>query len=79
MRTGKEKGLWEYTSSILCMLAEINRDHKKRRKPFRPEEFNPTILTNKFDKKLKASIDVLQLLVPGLKHARINFARNKQH
>lgn len=31
---------WEYTSCILALLANVNRDPKKG-KPFQPRDFNP--------------------------------------
>lgn len=32
---------WHHTAYIVCMLANVNRDPKKRPRPFTPEEFNP--------------------------------------
>jgi len=28
----------------MALLAEVNRDRKRRRKPYRPAEFNPLII-----------------------------------
>lgn len=32
---------WNHTSSIIATLAEINRDRKRRSRPYDPAEFNP--------------------------------------
>ncbi len=34
---------WLHTARILAMLAEVNRDPKKRPQPFRLEEFHPLL------------------------------------
>jgi hypothetical protein len=38
---GKRRYDWEHTSSLICIHAEINRDRKKRSRPFEPWEFSP--------------------------------------
>lgn len=40
MARGAGMQVWEPSSEILCLLANINRDTKKRRAPFKPSEFN---------------------------------------
>ena len=32
---------WNVASTIMALMAEMNRDRKRRRKPFRPDDFNP--------------------------------------
>ena len=32
---------WNIASSVMALTAEINRDRKRRRKPFKPDDFNP--------------------------------------
>lgn len=32
---------WERTSWLLALIANCNRDPKKRNRPFTPDEFNP--------------------------------------
>lgn len=32
---------WNHTASLLAIIAEANRDPKKRSRPYRPEEFHP--------------------------------------
>jgi hypothetical protein len=34
---------WLHTARMLAMLAEVNRDPKKRGRPFRMEEFHPLL------------------------------------
>ena len=41
MAEGRCEQAWAHTSSILAMIAEVNRDRKKRSRPFRPADFNP--------------------------------------
>lgn len=38
VRTGHD---WDQTASILALLAETNRDPKKRYRPFTPADFHP--------------------------------------
>lgn len=32
---------WDHTSEILAIMAEINRDRRKRRRPFHGRDFHP--------------------------------------
>ena len=41
MAEGRDRHLWNHTSAVLAMLANANRDTKKRKRPFGPDEFNP--------------------------------------
>jgi hypothetical protein len=41
MATARRRAAWDHTSAILWIQAEINRDKKKRSRPFRPEDFHP--------------------------------------
>ncbi|XZE17478.1 hypothetical protein SH449x_002730 [Pirellulaceae bacterium SH449] len=43
MVRGKREHDWGLASHVMALLAEINRDRKKRRRPFRAEDFNPTL------------------------------------
>ena len=36
---GREYAEWERLSSLLCLIANVNRDPKKRRQPFTPHDF----------------------------------------
>ena len=41
MAEAKRQHDWNVASTIMALMAEMNRDRKKRRKPFKPDEFNP--------------------------------------
>jgi hypothetical protein len=38
---------WQHTAWIMCMIANVNRDAKKRPRPFSPDEFNPMAVGSK--------------------------------
>lgn len=40
MAEGRSRSLWGHTSSVLCLLANVNRDPKKTR-AYRPADFDP--------------------------------------
>ena len=40
MAEGKAKDAWQHTAAILALIANVNRDPKKKR-PFMPADFNP--------------------------------------
>ena len=40
MTEGKTKESWQHTSSIMALIANVNRDPKKT-KPFKPSDFDP--------------------------------------
>jgi hypothetical protein len=41
MCEARQRTQWRRTSSILALLANQQRDPKKRRKPFTPDDFDP--------------------------------------
>ena len=41
MADAKRQHDWNIASSVMALNAEINRDRKRRRKPFKPDDFNP--------------------------------------
>lgn len=43
MAEGKQGHAWAIASSQMALLAEVNRNPKKRSRSFRPAEFNPMI------------------------------------
>ena len=40
MAQGNSEALWSHTSTVLAMIANVNRDPKKTR-AFKPDDFNP--------------------------------------
>ncbi len=43
MYNGKRKHDYEVQSLAICVLANVNRDPKKKPKPFEPDDFNPLL------------------------------------
>lgn len=41
MARGRQRDEWDRTSTVLAMLANLHRDPKKRRTPYRPADFHP--------------------------------------
>ena len=41
MARGRVRESWDHTSCLLAMLANANRDRKKRARPFEPADFHP--------------------------------------
>ncbi len=48
MSEGRAKDQWQHTSSLLAMIANVNRDPKKT-KEFKPSDFNPTLNQSRSD------------------------------
>lgn len=48
---GKRREEWSHTASILAMIANANRDRKKRKNPFKPSDFDP--MHNQTDKPMR--------------------------
>ncbi len=46
MAEAKRQHDWNVASAIMALMAEMNRDRKKRRKPFKPDDFNPYAQTH---------------------------------
>jgi len=53
MYAGKRKAEWSHTSSVLSIIADVNRNHKKRSRPFEPWEFLPDDLKKEARRYLK--------------------------
>ena len=49
MAEAKVKHNWTHTSSVLAMIANVNRDKKKKPSPFKPDDFNPFAKKTKTD------------------------------
>ena len=41
MAESRAKERWAHTSSVMALIAETNRNPKKRGRPFTPDDFNP--------------------------------------
>ena len=51
---------WEHTSHLLWIHAEMNRDKKKRSKPFEPSDFSPIKKPRRRHPLQKGSIGALK-------------------
>lgn len=51
MAEGREEREWARTSALLALVANVNRDTKKRPKPYTPDEFNPYSKKNRNRRK----------------------------
>ena len=41
MAESRGRATWAIASSIMALVANVNRDPKRRRRPFRPSDFSP--------------------------------------
>jgi hypothetical protein len=41
MAEGRSRSEWGHTSSVLCLMANLNRDPKATPRPFTPADFDP--------------------------------------
>jgi hypothetical protein len=67
MADGRKREMWDHTSALLAMTAEINRDPKKRRKPFLPSDFNPYEAKADRSLDIEVPIDFLKMFIHGAK------------
>ena len=66
MDEGRSRAAWAHTSAVLAMLAEVNRDRKKKASPFRPGDFDPWALQDRKDKPApKVGIEALKIFIKG--------------
>ena len=65
MVEGRNAEAWSHTSAVLSLIANVNRDPKKRR-AFRPKDFDPYASSRK-KRTEKISEEDLSLLRDGFK------------
>lgn len=41
MAEARQRADWQHTSSVICIIANANRDPKRRPDPFKPADFDP--------------------------------------
>ncbi len=66
MAGGRQRERWQHTSQVLAMLAEPNRDRKKRTTPYTADDFDPFADKGRKKKpigKVKGDIQDLKLLI----------------
>ncbi len=62
MAEAKRQHDWNVASTIMALMAEMNRDRKRRRKPFKPDDFNPyadkkpIVAAERLNKLLRCSV-----------------------
>ena len=61
--TGRQREAWNHTSAQIAQHAELNRDPKKRSRPFSWKEFHP--LEQKRKKPKTVSLDELYKMAMG--------------
>lgn len=66
MVDGKQQTTWQHTSTVLAMIANVNRDPKKTA-TFKPDDFNPFAPKNAGTSKVSIktnNIEALKILLP---------------
>jgi len=67
MAEARRKDAWDRTSTVLALIANVNRDPKKTR-AFRPKDFNPYERRGKSGMPItKGNIGALKVFVKGKK------------
>jgi len=61
MSEGAGRERWQHTASILCMIANVNRDPKKT-KAYKPEQFDPYAIAERKERRPVADKESLELL-----------------
>lgn len=64
------EGAWEKTAALMAITANINRDEKKRREPYEPKDFPPTIFAE-FAPVKPVHRPGMSAVVETLNHGRI--------
>ena len=71
MAEAKRQHDWNIASSVMALMAEINRDRKRRRKPFKPDDFNP--YTVKRQLPVKTTVEQVASLLGATFHPSDTF------
>jgi hypothetical protein len=71
MARARFKNDWLHTSNIMAILAEANRNPKRRRKPYSWKDFHPLYMPKKNDPSRRVSISEV-LVAWGLKQEQDN-------
>ena len=64
MAEGRGRAEWGRTASMMALVANVNRDPRKRRKPFQPDDFIPPAYKARREKPavIKAGFGVLKMI-----------------
>ncbi len=47
MVEARQRDQWQHTAQVLCLVANCNRDEKRRSSPYEPWEFHPLELRDR--------------------------------
>ena len=67
MAEARAEDKWSHTSAVLAMIANANRDSKKKTTPYKPADFNPMVGTTNASKGIPVdadNIEALKVFVP---------------
>lgn len=68
MAEGRSRESWNHTATAVWIVAEVNRNRKKRATPFTPDDFNPYERHNRGTGK-RLTVGVLQAWGKSLERA----------
>jgi hypothetical protein len=68
MAESRSQAEWSRTSAIMCLIANVNRDPKRKSTPYKPSDFNPYIASSQSKPKLMAKVKMSEVkdLLMGL-------------
>ncbi len=61
MAEGRSRSLWAHTSNLMWAIVEPQRDRKKRRKPYTPQDFNPHVERRQIKQEPIATVNIVDL------------------
>ena len=64
MAEARQRHDWSMASGIMCLIAEIHRDPRRRSRPFAPADFDPFAPGTR-EHRLPGSIEDLKVLLRG--------------
>lgn len=47
MARGRRRQAWDHTAGLMALMANLNRDPKRRPQPYQPDDFHPLIAKRK--------------------------------
>jgi hypothetical protein len=68
MASARQRSEWSRASSLMCLIANIKRDRKKRLTPYTPDNFDPTRTPGDVAPGVDGSVATLAALIPGSKY-----------
>jgi hypothetical protein len=72
---GKHQFAWQLQSALMCLLANIHRNAKKRPQPYKPQDFNPL---EKIKPRKMTRAKFIESLAAFVSPARLQELRNKR-